>query len=81
MKKFGKFLVTIVSIGAACAAGYYVVKNFLLKDSYEDIDDFDDVFDDDFDEDFDDLEQEEDVIFDDSDEVPVTMESGETTQE
>ena len=80
MKKLGKFIVTIVGIAAAVAGAYYVVKNFLLKDRYEDIDEFDDIFDDDFDEDFDELDKE-DVIFDDSDEVPVTMESGETTQE
>ena len=70
MKKLIKFLVSIVAVGAAIAGAYYVVKNFLLKDRYEDIDDFDDIFDDDFDEDF-----------DDGDEVPVTMETTEDAQE
>lgn len=46
MKKFGKFLLTTLSIAACVGGAYYFVKNILNKDADDDFDDFEDDFDD-----------------------------------
>lgn len=46
MKKFGKFMVTVLSIAAFAGSAYYLVKNVINKDSSDDFDDFEDEFDD-----------------------------------
>ncbi len=50
MKKFLKFLASLVAIVSVIGGAYYVVKNFILKDDDDDFDEFDDDFDD-FDDD------------------------------
>jgi hypothetical protein len=45
MKKFGKFVFTLLSVGAFAASAYYLLKNVIYKD-YDEFDDFDDEFDD-----------------------------------
>lgn len=46
MKKFGKFMVTVLSVAAFAGSAYYLVKNVINKDSSDDFDDFEDEFDD-----------------------------------
>lgn len=46
MKKFLKFLASLVAIASVVGGAYYVVKNFILNDDNDDFDDFDDDFDD-----------------------------------
>ncbi|MEG2512602.1 MAG: hypothetical protein RSA52_05015 [Acetivibrio sp.] len=46
MKKFGKFVVTALSVAACVGGAYYFVKNILKKNNVDDFDDFDDDFDD-----------------------------------
>ena len=57
MKKFFKFLLALIAIGAVVAGGIYLVKNVLMKDYLDDYDDDD--FDNDlYDEDDDDDDRE-----------------------
>lgn len=58
MKKFGKFILALLSLAAIVGGAFYFVKNVLNKDSNDDFDDFDDDFDD---FDMDDEEENEDV--------------------
>jgi hypothetical protein len=69
MKKFRKFVLGSLSVASVAAGAYYVYKNFIKKDSDDDLDEFDDDFDDldEFDDDFDDLDEFDDD-FDDLDE-------------
>lgn len=46
MKKFFKFLASLIAIASVIGGAYYVVKNFILNDDDDDFDDFDDDFDD-----------------------------------
>lgn len=42
MKKFFKFIATIVSIGAFACGAYYFFKKYVCKETQDDFDDFDD---------------------------------------
>jgi hypothetical protein len=56
MKKIGKFLFGTITLASIAAGAYYVYKNYIKKNTSDDLDDFDD----DFEDDFDDLDTEED---------------------
>jgi uncharacterized membrane protein YebE (DUF533 family) len=46
MKKFGKFLFGTITLASIAAGAYYVYKNYIKKDTSDDLDDFEDDFED-----------------------------------
>lgn len=66
--KFSKFLLGSAAVAGVATGVYYVYKNFIANDDYDDFEDFDDEFDDDF---FDDITVDD---FEDSKEDESTRE-------
>lgn len=46
MKKLGKFMFGTLSLATVAAGAYYLYKNYIMKDSSDDFDEFEDEFED-----------------------------------
>lgn len=82
MKKFGKFLVTTLSLAALAGGTFYLVKHFLVPDTEDDLDEYEE---DDFEEEFDDFDEDIDGLNESAsasrEYVPINTESSEDSAE